>query len=589
MKAYENQVVFTNKAKCLDCYRCVRACPVKAIKMDNGQASVEGMLCISCGTCIKECPQGAKTFRNDLENVKAFIRESQKVAVSLAPSFAGIFEDWECEMIPSALRSLGFSYVGETAIGAYYSALETAKAAFDVMGCSSIIASACPALVNYIEKYDPSSARYLAPVASPMVAHAKEIKQKMGEDCKVVFIGPCIAKKDEADRSENKGIIDAVLTFKELKEWFEEEEIDLSEYEASDFDERPAGDSRLYPLVGGFMRTADIPADMLSIDVVGVSGFDEISEAMKMIKNSGRSVILEPLFCKLGCVNGPGVESEKSVFERRAGVLEFAKKSSTAPVAEAYELQLSVKYTDERALNLPRFSEDEILHILEKIGKANPEDRLNCGSCGYPNCREKAIAVLSGKAHIEMCVPYMRRVAELKKEKIIETSPNGIVILDEYLNIIHTNTAFRKFFMCSQSVMGKPISYLMDPEFFVKLATGEEDQIEVTIRHENYSIVCHEIIYKLKEEKQIVGIFVNVTNNLSDKNKLDTMKQHTLLQAQELLNHQISMAQSIAKLLGESTAHGEQLLENLMKVTQDEQKQLSRGSRDWLWDMYTSK
>ncbi len=587
------QVVFTNKARCQDCYRCIRACPVKAIKMKEGQASVQKDRCIDCGTCIRECPQGAKTYRNDVEHVKLLLQSNMKVAVSLAPSFAGVYADWERTRIASALRKLGFQYVAETAIGAGEVAQYIAQIV-NQNGFKSYISSACPAVINYIEKYDIECIDSITPVASPMIAHARRIKAKMGDDCAIVFIGPCIAKKSEAERPEYEGLIEAVLTFDELNDLFKSEDINLAAFEESWFNEFPTGESRLYPLLGGLAKTAAMDTDILATDIISVSGFDELKQALDLVKNSSKNYIIEPLFCSMGCVNGPGVNSEKNILNRRMDVINYSNSRQLYTIEpEKIDIDLSAKYYQFQNSFVQDYPEDEIIRVLEKTGHASEQDQFNCNACGYDTCREKAIAVLSGMAEIDMCMPYMRRFAEMKSDQIIESSPNGIVILDEHFKIIHMNPAFRKFFMCSESTTGKPISYLMDPEPFYKLSSSEEDIIETTESHDNYGIICHEKLYKLKDERQYVGIFVNITKNVSDQTELDEIKAKTIKQAQELLNHQIDMAQNIAKLLGESSAKGEELVENLMKLSQDEEKKSITGdnskNKNWIWDTYTSK
>jgi uncharacterized Fe-S cluster-containing protein len=236
-------------------------------------------------------------------------------------------------------------------------------------------------------------------------------------------------------------------------------------------------------------------------------------------------------------------------------------------------------------------SEDEVRKVLAMTGKLSAEDHLDCGACGYPSCRAKAIAVAQGMAELEMCIPYMKRLAEQRTDRIIETSPNGIVILDEHLRILSMNPAFRKYFLCSDSSYGQPISYLMDPDPFEKLATGSEKSIETVVHHERYKLVCHEILYSLEDEKQYVGIFVNITHNRANKKKLDHIRAQTVMQAQELLEHQIRMAQTIAKYLGESTAQGEQLVDKLMELAdEDESPQNEKANgNQWLRDTYTSK
>lgn len=272
-KVVKSPVVFTNKADCRDCYRCLRQCPVKAIRMENGQASVDPDRCIACGTCIRECPQGAKQYRNDLEQAINLINSDNRVAISVAPSFASFYHDWERRRLPSALRKLGFSHVSETAIGAYHVAEESLRRRYRN---ADSICTACPAIVNFVEMYMPKVVKNLLPVASPMLAHAAIIREKLGLDTRVVFVGPCIAKKKEADNSTGIQKIDCALTFNELEEWLKRENIQLDCLEDSQFDDEPGGESRLFPLPGGLARTARMSSDSLEADIIAVSGIAEI-------------------------------------------------------------------------------------------------------------------------------------------------------------------------------------------------------------------------------------------------------------------------------------------------------------------------
>jgi PAS domain S-box-containing protein len=583
-----NQVVFTNKAQCRDCYRCLRVCPVKAIRIHNGQAVVEASRCISCGTCIRECPQGAKSFRNDLECATRLLSEGGGVAASVAPSFVAVFSEWERRRLPSALRKLGFSYVGETAIGAFPVARETAAVAA-ARGSQPTICTACPACVSYVERYQPEMVDLLAPVVSPMLAHAKHIKDKLGANTKVIFIGPCVAKKAEADRPENAGLVDCVITFAELAQWLEREGISLSALEESAFDEEPEGDARLFPIEGGSVRTADLSTDLLARDVVSVSGFEEFKQALDNAASSDAPILIEPLFCPQGCINGPAITCDDNVYERRRDVLSYSEENQGREPGPETPADLTARFSDQRVDRGEQPSEEAIRSVLEKTGKSKPEDQLNCGACGYPSCRDKAIAVLRGMAEAEMCIPYMRRLAEQRTDKIIESSPNGIVILDERLNIIHMNPAFRRFFMCSEAVLGKKISYLMDPDPWERLAAGDEELIETTVRHERYNLVTHEILYPMREERQYVGIFVNITNSQANERQLGELRQQTVKQARELLEHQIRMAQQMAQALGESTAQGERLVDNLLHLAGEDANTPREDGSGLPWDTSTSK
>jgi PAS domain S-box-containing protein len=555
--------------------------------MHEGQAQVVADRCIACGTCVRECPQHAKSFRNDIDRTARLLASGHKVAASLAPSLVAAFPKWQQRRLASGLRRLGFSYVAETAIGAYMVAQLTAEIV-DSQPNRSHICTACPAVVAYIERYRPDMVTYLVPVVSPMLAHAKHIRQKFGDGIKVVFIGPCIAKKAEAERPEVDGLVDCVLTFTELAEWFEREGIDLSACEESDFDELPQGDARLFPLEGGCVRTAGWAADLLSGEVVVAGGFAEVCTALDSLGGADPPRIVEPLFCPQGCINGPAMVDQKNLFCRRSDVLQYAAENPGLTSADAPRPELAAKFSVDTRIQESPVTEEQIRKVLEHTGKIRVEDQLNCGACGYATCRDKAVAVIRGMAEPEMCIPHMRRLAEQRVDRIIETSPNGIVILDDQLHILSMNPAFRRFFMCSEAVCGQAISYLMDPEPFERLASGQADLIDSTVEHQRYNLVCHQILYPLREERQYVGIFVNITNNQASQKQLAHLRSQTVLQARELLEHQIQMAETLAKYLGDSTARGEDLVEKLMLLAAGEDKATSGKKGQWLRDTYTS-
>ncbi len=566
------QVVFTNKARCRDCYRCVRVCPVKAIQMKDGQAFVVDDLCINCGTCIRECPQGAKTFRQDLERARQLMAEkSGPIAASVAPAFAAVLTEWERLRLPSALRKLGFTFVSETAVGAFEVARRTAELATQYRDESRIM-TACPAVVRYVEMYRPHLVDRLLPVVSPMIAHGRHLRNRLGAEAKVIFFGPCVAKKHEAERPELAGAIDCVLTFSELREWLTMAGIDLRRCEESNFDEQPAGSARLFPLAGGAAHTGGLETDVLSPRVISVTGIEDLGDVLDTLPDTVTGpFLLEPLFCRQGCINGPAIANEAApVFARRQQLNTYvANHPASGPRLDLPAHQLATQFTGDARWKT-EVPEAEIRRVLNLTGKTSPEEELNCGACGYITCRDKAIAVVRGMAEVEMCIPYMRRLAEQRRDRIIETSPNGIVIVDEHLIILNMNPAFRKFFMCSDAVCGKPISYLMDPEPFEQVAAGRVDKLETVVVHEKYALTCHEIIYTLPEDRQYVGIFVNITNSRDSQQKLDEIRALTVQQAQDLLHHQITMAQNIATFLGESTAQGEKLVENLRRIAQNE-------------------
>ncbi|HNY10192.1 MAG TPA: (Fe-S)-binding protein, partial [Candidatus Wallbacteria bacterium] len=267
------------------------------------------------------------------------------------------------------------------------------------------------------------------------------------------------------------------------------------------------------------------------------------------------------------------ISAKDNIFDRRFVVIDFAsstpgRRTKTQLLPEMF----ATSYKKDVIFTGPPASEEEITKVLQKTGKLSPEDHLNCGACGYNSCRDKAIAVISGMAELEMCIPYMKMLAERRTDRIIETSPNGIIILDDRLNIISMNAAFKKMFLTSEAVIGKRISYLIDPTNFEKLSTGAESKIETVEKYLSYNLTCHEILYLMPAERQFVGIFINITNLEDTTKKLENIKSRTVEQAKELLAHQINMAQQMAKFLGEMTAHGEDLVRNLIKISDTEKE-----------------
>jgi len=596
-----SEIVFTRKAKCRDCHRCVRACPVKAIRVRDGQAQVVAERCIGCGTCIRECPQHAKAYRNDVTDAAALIADSELVVASVAPSYAAIFEPWERKRLPSALRRLGFRYVAETAAAAQVVA-EAGAAYVARHPDQSFVWSSCPAATEYVRRYRPEMASMLMPIASPMVAHARWLRQRLGRGVKVIFIGPCVAKKAEAERPECRDV-DLALTFEELAEWLRDENVHLSSCEESEFDETGA-DARLYPLPDGALRTAGMLSADLGAKAFSADGFTDVDRALDLVAESTEPRILESLFCSGGCINGPATATRRNVFSRRFDLEDAASASADghsiavhsgtgrlAPPADSSLLDAAVR-TPTPVLR--PVSVSAITEALAATGKTGPEDQLDCGACGYATCRDKAIAVVRGMAEPDMCIPYMRHLAETRNDLILDASPNGILTLDSHFQILSMNPAFRKHFRAGEATLGKNISVLMDPEPFLRLAaTTDEDHLEMTIRHERYGVTFHQILFRLEDANQYVGIFVDITASEKDQRELEQMRTKTVEQAQELLDHQIAIAQQLAEFLGESTARGEVLVQNLLAMAGETREAASAATDDpikkWRWTTSTSK
>ncbi len=568
--------VYTLSAQCRDCYRCLRHCPVKAISMKDGQAFVEQDRCISCGTCVRECPQGAKTYRKEIDRFRKLIRDKQKIAISIAPSFIAYYSFEQISKIIGYLKNF-CDYIAETTIGAYF----VTKYSFDLVNKtekskknknSIMLSSACPAVVNYIKKYKPELIGNIIPSVSPMIAHAKHIKETY-PSVSVVFIGPCIAKKDEAVLPELSGIVDIVLTFDEFNEWIIEnqeniDKVNVDKIDPATFDEFPGGMAGLFPLDGGMIDTNNIVTgncDMINTHISGIELVKEFADGLHEMTQAG---FCEMLFCKEGCINGPGVKWKNNIYKRKKNVVDYVNSSNYKKTVSTDIILPDMKLDIQNNVSFKSciYTEEEISRVLAKTGKIEKENQLNCQACGYDNCRENAIAVLDGIAEPEMCMPYMRRLAEDTRDRIMETSPNGIVILDKELKIVKMNRAFMEFFLCSESLVGKRISYLIDAGNIEKLFNASNSRIEAVTTYKQYGLTCHEIFYRLNEENAIACIFINVTNLNKNEKQLETIKKQTIQQARQLLEHQIDMAQNLAKMLGESTAKGEEIINKLISL-----------------------
>ncbi len=557
--------IYTVTANCQDCYRCVRACPVKAIRVTGGQAFVEDSLCIKCGTCVRECPQQAKTIHSNLADVKELLRTRKAVAASVAPSFPALFGGERAARLPAGLRRLGFAHVSETAEGAAKITAESFKDAH-----RGGICTACPAVVNYVEMYRPEYTDLLIRVVSPMVAHGRMLKERYGAECAVVFIGPCAAKKSEALRPENRDAVDAALTFTELLQWMEEEAVDLgqcseSAFESGEYDLR----ARLFPLQGGMLKTGDIACDGTEDDVLHLSGAEDVMGLLAVPAAQWRYHVVEPLFCSGGCVGGPGFPREKNVYERRRGVIDYARHAGdTAAVGGGQAVPLAAAFTGSGAALPEDVSESQINEVFKATGKLDPAFQLNCGACGYKSCLDNAIAVARGLAEAAMCMPYMRRLAQQRSDRVIETSPSGVVVLDRELNICSMNPAFQRMFMCNDDILGRRISYLVNAEGYEKMLTGAVDSYE-SIRTK-YGIKYHELLYALREENQYVGTYTDISQLKFDAGQMDLIKRQTLQQAKDLLDRQIAFSQEMAHYLGKSTARNEEFVRRLMALFEDE-------------------
>lgn len=423
--------VYTVGEVCKKCYSCVRACPTKAIRVLSGQAHIIDSYCISCGRCVAACSQGAKRIRSAVDATARMLAGPGRKYALLAPSFPASFLDLAPEKLVGAIRALGFDGVFEVAFGADLVSRWYAERLRDLVEndpTGFLITSPCPAVVEYVEKLFPALLPYLAPVASPMEAMAGVV-QAMDPEGRLVFIGPCVAKKEEAQRS---GRIETVLTYVELLELFRRRSIDPTGAPESDFDPPHADLGRIYPVTGGLLKSAGIGSDILSDPVYVVEGAERVGDVLSILDNRLRKKLplhfrlFDLLFCE-GCIGGPVMANNLSHYERKKYVVRYmqtrpADKGAAEEAARTFrDLDLSVSFRAQPRLETPS-PEDEIRRILAMTGKYRPEDELNCGACGYVSCREKAKAVLRGVAEVEMCLPHLiatkeRTVQDLRENQ----------------------------------------------------------------------------------------------------------------------------------------------------------------------------
>lgn len=550
------------KSNCKNCYKCIRHCPVKSIRFSGNQAYIIGNECILCGQCFVVCPQNAKQITDETEKVKVLLQSGDPVIVSLAPSFIANYEGVGIGAMRAALKQLGFFDVEETAIGA-----TIVKTAYEKMVAEQtkdvIISSCCHSVNLLIQKHYPAMLPCLADVLSPMQAHCKDIKTRY-KNAKTVFIGPCVAKKDEAQYYE--GLVDAVLTFDELTAWLKAEGVTLKAELDSDEHSR----ARFFPTTGGILKTMQL--NHPDYTYLAIDGVENCIAALKDIAGGKiHRCFIEMSACVGSCVGGPVMEKfHRLPVQDYMAVAHFAGKKDfevTQPDRTALHKTFTVI---ERKLQPP--TEAEIEDILHKMGKLKPADELNCGSCGYNTCREKAVAIYQGKAEISMCLPYLKDKAESFSDNIVRNTPNGLILLNEKLEVQQINKAALKILnLRSPSVvLGDGVVRILDPKpFMTVLQNGRNihDRRVYLAEYEKY--VEQSIIYD-KEYRLLICIMRDVTEEENVRERKESISRQTVEIADKVVDKQMRIVQEIASLLGETAAETKIALSKLKESISDE-------------------
>ena len=555
-------IIGLKKANCKDCYKCIRNCPLKSISYRDEQINILDNECIYCGTCLLACPQNAKYINSDLPMVKSALQAGEKLYASIAPSFVAAFQNTDITILSAALKKLGFAHVEETAIGAELVTREYAKL-ISKHQMRNIITTSCPSVNLLMEKYYPELIDQMAPVVTPAVAHARMLKQIYGTRAKVVFIGPCIAKKYERFDQQNSRAIFSVLNFEELSRWLEDEKVEIGE---KDPDAKAIINTmpRFYPAPGGIIR--NLSRDERSIyECLSVDGVDRCIEILDSIKkNSFAGYFLELNACSGGCLGGPILKlMDKSFLFSKNKLVRNVKRVNEAPPALTVDAKPKMSRSfRNRSIRVEQIDEDSIHRVLALTGKTSPELEINCGSCGYGSCREKAIAVLQNKADIHMCVPYMRELAESMSNTVVENIPIGVLILDEKLNIEHINPFAASLLNIEGDVKQRSVvSVLKSDDFFKAL----ESKTNIYNRKHTYgSIIVEQSVVFVKSNRTLLVLLKDITKEELMFENQQKAAEETAAFAQEVMNKQINTVREIAGLLGETTTETKVALSKLV-------------------------
>jgi iron only hydrogenase large subunit-like protein len=571
--------IYTETTRCQDCYKCLRQCPVKAIDIRNGHASVVAELCILCGNCVLTCPMGAKRVRQDVERVKLLIRMKKKVLVSLAPSFLTEFADVEPANLIAAFKLLGFYGVSETALGAEQISAVLARTL--VHAAKPAISSACPSVVELIKRYYPQYSENVCDMYSPLLAHCKMLRQHYGQDIGIVFVGPCIAKKAEADN--NPDLLDVVITFEELRQWLKEEQLDPVDMTAAAEDAfvpTRAREGALYPIDGGMIAGIKADGGITDAHFMAFSGIEAIQSALADLDalRSNGPLLLELLACEGGCVNGPQVcRRGATVLKRHKVIASFETLPATAPADDTVDVG---HLWSIEPVHHTVYEDEQLREAMKRVGKFGPEDELNCGGCGYDSCRQFAQALLDGRAERTMCVGYMRQLAQKQADALLRAMPSGVVIVDENLHILESNRRFSEImgadtvraYEARPHLTGARLQKVVPfHDLFEKVLKSGTPNLEKDVKAG--STILHVTVFTIEKHRVIGGIVQDITAPAVRKGQI-------INKAKKVIESNLQTVQKIAYLLGENAAESEVILNSIVDLFQPDDAGDERADDD---------
>ncbi len=562
--------VYTEKTSCVDCYKCVRNCSVKAISIKEQSACVEAEKCIGCGTCVKVCPSGAKKVRDDLKELPALLKDNKIVIASVAPSIIAEFPDIGLPKLISFLKKIGFYGVSETALGAQLVSAQIAKVLQKGTYYQKIlISSACPVIVRLIQSEYPELSKYITPFYSPLLTHSQLLRHHYGEDTKVVFFGPCIAKKFEAD---NHAFLDLALSFEDLRTLIKDHQTEFDQTVPSETDSLIPSESeegRIYPVDGGMIKTIKANGNFHNVHFISLSGLEAVRDTLENLENikdqfPEEMIFLELLACPGGCINGPLTKKSMNLIQKNL-MIQKNTKITALEAPRAVEIPIETNFSVS-ASKVIEINETDILKALQRVGKMKKKDELNCGGCGYDSCRNFAKALLMNRAEESMCVSYMRNLANKKANALITAMPAGVVILDATMTVIECNLRFVELLVPEMVAVYENPSTLKGmlfkkifPEALRYLEKVKEESIKIIDKEiEHNNMILKVSIFPI-EKSNIFGMIIQ------DITEPAVNREHIIKKAQEVIKKNLKTAQQIAFLLGENAADSETILNSIIK------------------------
>ena len=566
----QKEILQFRKVNCKNCYKCVRYCPVKAIKIRNHQAQIIESQCILCEKCTVICPQNAKVELNLTSNIKTWIAQGKQVIASVHPAYLAKFAVPGFFRLEAALKQLGFAEAFEAAQGAYLMKKQYEKVILERNFQKMTISSACPVIVQLVEKHYPDLVEHLAPVLSIMQSHGKYLRGKY-PDAKIVYISPCMSSMSELQ--EETPYVDAVITFHQLNEWMDKEQVSISKDEV--YPDRYL--SRITALPEGLscaMRHENQEC------YLSIHGMDNCKRILDELQNGGyENCFIELSACLNGCIGGPSFQQEHGkLLDAILSIRNASLKHGMPDYEQDYNFEETVDLTRTfghyQKKQEELVSEEEIREIMAKMGKFSKEDELNCGACGYNTCREKAIAIRENKAEISMCIPYMRERQENFSNKIVNAMPGILVTVDYHLNVIQLNQEARNLFDIKhqKKIIGSPVSEIMDDFIFANLLAFEKNLSNDQIYLEEQKRYLDRVVTNDKKNQMILCVMKDVTREMEQQKKIRNAQVEAAKMADKLVEEQLKIVHQIAGLLGETAADTKVAVEELKNTILQEHK-----------------